>query len=884
MRSFIHRLSRLIRDTRRADYTRPILIAVLATAVLITIYMLVEVRLFPNLTSWQSRILGVLMSCVMTAVMAYLALRLYRQLAQDSIDELRERLRLSEELVEEKNLVQSLMENSAERIFFKDLDGRYIRVSDSVAKAFGLSHAGEVVGRSDFDFFEEDCARALAKDEQEVIRTSTPVVSRAYGERWKDGRETWASISMAPLRDRRGSVIGILGIAWDTTVARAQEEQIRQLSSAVEQSPHMVIITNLRAEAVYVNPRFCKITGFQEEEILGKSLEILRAQESASPQFEKAWASVLEGKEWSGELLSRRKQGAPFWVRFAISPIRNAAGEITHLVSIAEDISREKEADAAIQMEQKRRQELERIVTISPAIVFLWRHAPGWPVEYVSENVDQWGYTADELMKGKVSYSDLIHPDDLARVAEEVSYYHDGGIYNFVQEYRIRQKSGATRWIEDRTLARRDSEGRVTHFQGVVLDITERKQAEETQQELLDGLRVVLQLADELIACPDEDALYRRAVELARERLGLERCGILIRDGDVVRGTYGTGLRRETTDEHNHIFAIDEHWRERLRLRTPEESRWQLVEEPYRIWQDGKFVERGSGWVGITPIQTTAREPIGVFCNDAALSGSPPESIKQEVLAVYCSLLGNMVARKRIEEEQREAIAQQREVIERADRLNSLGLLAAGMAHEINNPLQGIMTHLRLVERDLPQDAAARSSLAMVERGLETIAALVRKLLYLGASEKGSETADLRECADSVVQLLAHRFKRSRVNTEVVYPAQRLRFAIPRSDLTQILMNLMINACDAMPSGGNILISAGADGKYGFIRIEDSGPGIPAEAFGKIFTPFFTTKGNKGTGLGLSVVESLVRGSHGTVNVESPPGHGAIFTLSLPLA
>lgn len=884
MRFFFYRLSKWIRDTRRADYTRPILIAVLAAAVLIAIYMMVEVRFFPYLTSWQSRILGVLMSCAMTGVMAYLALRLYRQMAQDSIDELRERLRLSEELVEERNLVKSLMENSAERIFFKDLDGRYIRASSSVAQIFGLSHAGEVVGRSDFDFFEEEYARALRNDEQEVIRTSCPIVSRAYGEHWKDGRETWASISMAPLRDRHGTVIGILGIARDITVARSQEERIRQLSRAVEQSPHMVIITNRHAEAVYVNPRFCKTTGFSQDEILGKNLEVLRAHGSGSEQFEKAWSVVLEGQEWSGELLSRRKEGDPFWVRFAISPIRNSAGEITHLVSVAEDISREKEIAAAIQAEQRRRQELERIVTISPAIIFLWQNAEGWPVEYVSENVDQWGYTAEELMRGDIPYSDLIHPDDLQRVGEEVNYYREGGIYNFVQEYRIRQKSGAIRWIEDRTWARRDGVGNVTHFQGVVLDITERKQAEEAQQELLDGLRVVLQLADELIACPDEDALYQRAVELARERLGLERCGIMIRDGEVVRGTYGTGMNRETTDEHSHTFPIDDHWRERLRLRAPEESRWELVEEPYRIWQNGKFVEHGLGWVGVTPIQTTAREPIGIFCNDAAITGASPESIKQEVVAVYCSLLGNMVARKRVEEGQRAAIAQQRDVMERTDRLNSLGLLAAGMAHEINNPLQGIMTHLRLVERDLPRDAVARTSLTMAERGIETIAALVRKLLYLGTTEKGSETADLRECADSVVQLLAHRFKRSHVSAEIVYPTQRLLFAIPRSELTQILMNLMINACDAMPTGGSIRITSGSDGKYGFIRIEDTGPGISAEAYSKIFTPFFTTKGNKGSGLGLSVVESLVRGSHGMVNVESPPGHGAIFTLSLPLA
>lgn len=884
MRLFFYRLSAWIRDTRRTDYARPILITVLVTAVLIVVYMALEEWLFPGLTPWQSRITGVVMSCLLTAVMAYLALRLYRQMAQDTIDELTERLRLSEELLEERNLIKSLMENSVDRIFFKDLDGRYIRASMSVVQAFGLAHPGEVVGRSDFEFYKDDYARAIRADEQEVIRTSEPIVGRAYGEQWRDGRETWASVSMAPLRDRHGHVIGILGISRDITALRAQEQRFRQLSRAVEQSPHMVLITDRDGNIEYVNPRFCEITGYEASEVQGRNPRFLRSGVHGSALFQQLWSTVLAGQEWRGEILNRRKNGDVFWVRSAISPIRNNSGEITHLVSVAEDISREKEAAAAIQVEQQRRRELERIVTISPAIVFLWRAESGWPVEYVSRNVEQWGYSVEELTGGQIPYSSLIHAEDLDRVAEEVRQYCEGGIYNFIQEYRIRQKGGAVRWIEDRTWVRRDELGRVTHFQGVVLDITERKQAEAAQRVLSEGLRVVLHIADELIACPSEDALYLRSVELARERLGLERCGILIREGDHVRGTYGTGMHGETTDEHAHVIPLDDLWKERLRPRGSEENRWQMVEEPYRVWQDGNFVDRGSGWVALTPIQSTAQEPIGVFCNDTAITGGSPDSIKQEVIAVYCSLLGNMVARKRVEDEQQAALAQQRDVMERADRLNSLGLLAAGMAHEINNPLQGMMSHLRAVERDLPDEAEARNSLNMVERGIEAIAALVRKLLFLGATEKGMETAEVRECIDFVIQLLGAPFKRAHIKVDCTYPPQRLLMAMPRRELIQVLLNLMINARDAMPEGGTVRITVGSRNKQGFIRLEDTGPGISPDILERIFTPFFTTKGIKGTGLGLSVAESLVRSNRGQISVESPPGRGAIFTLSLPLA
>ncbi|HMP74897.1 MAG TPA: PAS domain S-box protein [Kiritimatiellia bacterium] len=884
MRFLFYRLAAWIRDTRRTGYARPILITVLVTAVLMSVYKALEFWMFPELTLWQSRITALLMSCLMTALMAYLALRLYRQMAQDTIDELTERLRLSEELLEERNLVKSLMENSVDRIFFKDLDGRYIRASASVAQAFGLAHPGEVVGRGDFDFFTENYARQMRRDEQQVIETRRPVIGRAYEERWKDGRETWSSVSMVPLCDRHGHVIGTLGIARDITESRAQEQRFRQLSRAVEQSPHMVLITDRSGSIEYVNPRFCEITGYAVDEALGRNPRFLRAGAQTAAFFQGLWGTVLAGQEWRGEFRNRKKNGEEFWVRSLISPIRNAAGEITNLVAVTEDISREKEAAAAILAEQQRRRELERIVTISPAVVFLWRAEADWPVEFVSDNVSQWGYTVAELTSGRVPYSSIVHPEDLARVADEIRHYIAGGIDNFIQEYRIIQRSGEVRWLEDRTWVRKDATGRVTHFQGVVFDVTDRKTAETAQQALLEGLRTVLQLTDELIACPTEESLYLRAVELARERLGFERCGILVLDGERVRGTFGTGFHGETTDEHAHVMPMNQEWSERFRIRGPHENRWVIVEEPYRSWTGERFEERGKGWVALTPIQSSAHESIGVFCNDTALTRASPDSIKQEVLSVYCSLLGNMIARKRAEVEQLQARVQQRDFMERADRLNSLGLLAAGMAHEINNPLQGMMSHLRAVERSLPEEAGARTSLSMVERGIETIAALVRKLLFLGTTEKGLETADARECVEFVTQLLAAPLKRARVRIEQDMAPGRLGLAMPRRELIQVLLNLMINARDAMPGGGTIRFESGREGNSGYIRISDTGPGIPPEIAARIFTPFFTTKGTQGTGLGLSVAESLVRTNHGQIRVESPPGEGARFTVVLPLA
>ena len=1010
MRYLIFKIMVWIRDSRRTGYARPILVTVGLTAAVMTCYKLLENWIFPGLTVMQTRVTAVLISSLLAGIMAYIALRLYRQMAQETIDELTERLRLSEELLGERNLIKSLMETAVDRIYFKDLDGRFIRASASVARGFGLDGAGEVIGRSDQDFFAESFARQTRQDELEVIRTGQPVINRSYREVQLDGRETWSSVTMVPLRDRHGHVIGTLGVGRDITESRQKEQRFRQISLAVEQSPSMVLITDQHGVVEYVNPKFTEVTGYGAEEIIGQSPRILNSGRNDPSLYRTLWETILNGHEWRGELLNRKKDGQNYWGRLTISPLREETGSVTHFVAVTEDVTMEKQAAAALEEEAARRRELERIITISPAVAFLWKAAPGWPVEYVSDNIRRWGYSPEDLTTGAVSYLSMVHPEDESRVGAEVEAFVAEGRSEFVQEYRIHSRSGGVHWVEDRTWLRRDAAGQLTHFQGVVMDITERrraemalqesernlaeaqriarlgnwvlewpsrhlqwsaetfrlaglepareapsfaryletlhvedrplletaveasilsgrpfsleirhqlpdggwnytvvkgqpvrkegqvvrlfgtvldisdrKRAELAQQSLTEGLRVVLQLADELIACPNEDALYLRAVELGRERLGLERCGILILKGEEICGTYGTDMERHTTAEHLLRRPLTAVWRERLRARDAKEQRWSLVEEPYRYWRDGDVQSGGVGWIGLTPIQSSLQGPIGLFCNDTAITGTPPDPTKQEVLAVYCSLLGNMVARKRAEEEQGVALQRQREYMERTDRLNSLGLLAAGMAHEINNPLQGMLSHVHAVQRALPESFPARSSLTMVERGIDTIAMLVRKLLSLGTTDQGSEMTDAREAIEFVTQLLDSQFRRARirmVREPCVLPSA---LAMPRRELIQVLLNLMINARDAMPNGGTLTIGCRQEEEQGVLTMADSGEGIPPEIISRIFTPFFTTKGTRGTGLGLSVAESLVRAAGGVIQVQSSQGHGTVFTLYIPL-
>lgn len=142
-------------------------------------------------------------------------------------------------------------------------------------------------------------------------------------------------------------------------------------------------------------------------------------------------------------------------------------------------------------------EEAYNIINKSPAVVFLWKNAEGWPVEYVSENVKEvFGYTAKEFMTGKVPYASVVHPDDLERVGGEVSAYSkERGRNEFSQEYRIINKDGKTKWTDDRTWIRRNKKGEITHYQGIVLDSTKRKRAEEKLKESEEKFRTLVETA-----------------------------------------------------------------------------------------------------------------------------------------------------------------------------------------------------------------------------------------------------------------------------------------------------------------------------------------------------------------------------------------------------
>jgi two-component system NtrC family sensor kinase len=239
-----------------------------------------------------------------------------------------------------------------------------------------------------------------------------------------------------------------------------------------------------------------------------------------------------------------------------------------------------------------------------------------------------------------------------------------------------------------------------------------------------------------------------------------------------------------------------------------------------------------------------------------------------------------------------EALRRSREQILRADRLGTLGTLAAGLAHEINNPLVSIHTFLALAPlkrlEDDPEFWGSYHELAA--REVDRIRRLVdsmRRLGQGGGESPPREGLDLLEVAEAVQRLLAPQAQRAGVTLDLERGAGASKVVAVRDEIQQLLTNLVLNAIQASPAGARVRIRAGADpgGETSCIEVQDQGPGIPEEDLERIFDPFFTTKGpDQGSGLGLMICHRIASDHGGSIEVMTREGSGATFRVRLPAA
>jgi signal transduction histidine kinase len=237
-------------------------------------------------------------------------------------------------------------------------------------------------------------------------------------------------------------------------------------------------------------------------------------------------------------------------------------------------------------------------------------------------------------------------------------------------------------------------------------------------------------------------------------------------------------------------------------------------------------------------------------------------------------VIGDITDRVRLERE-----------LQDKERLASLGLLAAGVAHEVNTPLTGISSYAQLLLAETSEDDPKYRLLKKMEQQSFRASHLVNNLLDLIANRPRSrELVCVDDLIAATIALHDDLLRAKTINLHLA-PVPPLKVRGNVHDLQQVLTNILLNARDAVAEGGNIWISVADESERVVIRIRDDGKGIPAELLGRIFEPLVTTKrGQGGTGLGLAISRRIITACDGDITVQSTPGAGAEFSISLPRA
>ena len=232
-------------------------------------------------------------------------------------------------------------------------------------------------------------------------------------------------------------------------------------------------------------------------------------------------------------------------------------------------------------------------------------------------------------------------------------------------------------------------------------------------------------------------------------------------------------------------------------------------------------------------------------------------------------------------------LEQAQKQIYQAEKLASIGRLASGVAHQVNNPLNGIKSCLYAIQKEPADVPQTKEYIELINEGIENIEIVVKKLLGFARQQSTSENfIDINDSIVKVINLFEFRLREKNIDIRLNLEKELGNIKIDHHLFQEVIMNLLLNSYDAINKNGEIIISTGKIGEAQiFVQIKDNGIGISTEDLKKIFDPFFTTKEiGTGTGLGLSVCLGIIESHDGKIDVQSTENAGTTFRITLPIA
>jgi two-component system cell cycle sensor histidine kinase/response regulator CckA len=645
----------------------------------------------------------------------------------------------------------------------------------------------------------------------------------------------WSERDIALLQDLAASAVTEIELRREMA-QRGQAESGRrdneeQLYSTFEHAGIGMALLSLDGRWIRVNRALTELLRTPAEELIGYPAEV-RTHPDDIAADEEAVRLLLAGeaRTYSVEKRYFTPSGEVVWALVNVSLVSGAEGQPSHLIAAIQDLTERKREEISL---REREEEYRSVIVASGRAVrhwelatdrLTWDTATAPPLDYQWSDV---GETPDW-------WYGRIHPEDRERVVHGMDAAIAGGQSTWSAEYRFRNADGMYAIVQDRASIVRDAAGRPGRVVAAIADITEVGRGGQRLEQILDALPFGVWLLD-------ADAGVVQANALSR----------------VVWGEIPDNLHR---------VAERSAW-------------WAANSQPldFDLWGPARALRWGESSFGEEVVLDTAAGARKTL----RLSSIPLTSGEGEVQGAI--VLAEDVTDKKAQEA---AELQRGAELQQAQRLEAVGRLAGGIAHDFNNLLTGILSYSDLILQELRPADPIRSDVEQIRDAGHRAAGLTRQLLAFSRRQLLHPRVVSLNTSVAELEPMLQRLLGSEVALVSELAADLGNILVDPAQIEQALVNLILNARDALPSGGQVRIVTGnveMEGEpYASVSVTDTGTGMDPETRGRIFEPFFTTKQGGGRGLGLSTVYGIVEQGGGRITVQSEPEHGSTFTLYFP--
>ncbi len=764
-------------------------------------------------------------------------------------------IRISEERY--RNILNTILESYIE----VDLEGNLKFFSDAVVR--NLGYTKEELSDMNFrSLVDEENRKKVFEAFHRVFLTG----ESSKGFDWeiikKSGEKFFVESSVSLLKNESGEPVGFRGIVRDITARKSSEEALRKSEekyrSILEGMREGLYEIDLKGNYTFVNNEAARQMGYTPDELTGKNYRDITSPETSRRLYEIFHRIYKTGEsEFLMDYEVIRKDGSTRTHESGAQLVRDPSGTAMGFRNLARDVTDRRKAEEAVrQSEEKYKNILETMeeglleINLNDTIIF------------VNNAVCKLlGYEPDEMMG--MNTRRLHTPEVFNHMYLIYKNIYETGKPEFLMDYEVIRKDGSVRIHQANASARRNSAGGIVGFCTLARDVTERRKAEHALRQKEEALRLT-EAKYKMIAENVNDVIWTIDFKLT---ITFISPSIFQLTGFLPEEILHSPARGIMTQES---FALVESLlREEL---DNEKSR----DDPNRSRTlELELMRKGGSTIWV--------EASATFTRDSDL-------VAREILGVA----RDISERKRAEKEKAELEDQ----LLQAKKMESVGRLAGGVAHDFNNMLGVILGYSELIRTQLPKNSPILAEIMEIERAASRSKEITSQLLAFSRKQIiAPQQVDLNS-----LFMNAQRTLTRLIGEDIelrYYPGKNLwKIKFDPSQMEQVLVNLAANARDALPFGGKLTIETEnvhlneeyckthlgfTPGKYVMLGISDNGFGMDREILQHVFEPFFTTKSEgKGTGLGLSTVYGIVKQNNGFINVYSEPGKGTIFKIYIP--